>query len=186
MSLPTKKLPGTSYSVQLHRHPTSKNGKISLIKGKWSVAEKICPALDFKTVISTLEDIILSEGFELNPRILSRIVGELLEEMSEVSTTPVRVEESSELIEIEEHTPPTVFVHPSLEETVTPPAKEVITSPSITTTKSETPIEDSNLSEETFEHIQVLKTQIKELHTLLKDIYEKFDALTIIAEKLED
>jgi hypothetical protein len=185
VSLPTKKLPGTSYSVQLQAN-LDKSGKLRLIKGKWPVIEKICPSLDARTVNSTLEDIILSEGFELNPRILSRIVGELLEEMSEVSTSPVVVEKSSELIEIEEHTPPTVFVHPSLEEPVIPSAKEAITSPSLTTTTSETPIEGSNLSEETFEHIQVLKMQIKELHTLLKDIYEKFDALTIIAEKLED
>jgi len=186
LSVATRKLPGTSYSVQLHPHPTSKNGKLSLIKGKWPAREKICPSLDAKTVNSILEDIILSEGFELNPRILSRIVRELLDEMNEVSTTPVVVEKSSDLIEIEEHTPPIVTVQPLLEEIITPPASELITSPSITTTTSKTSIEDSNRSEETFEHIQVLKTQIKELHTLIKDMYKKIDALTIIAEKLEN
>ena len=186
MSVPTRKLPGTSYSVQLHPHPTSKNGKLSLIKGKWPAIEKICPSLDAKTVNSILEDIILSEGFELNPRILSRIVGELLEELSGVSTTPVVVEKSSDLIEIEEHTPP-ISVQPLVEEIITPPASELTsTSPSITTTTSKTSIKDSNLSEETFEHIQVLKTQIKELHILIKDMYKKIDALTIIAEKLDN
>jgi hypothetical protein len=106
--------------------------------------------------------------------------------MNEVSTTPVVVEKSSDLIEIEEHTPPIAAVQPLLEEIITPPASELIKSPSITTTTSKTSIEDSNRSEETFEHIKVLKTQIKELHTLIKDMYKKIDALTIIAEKLEN
>jgi len=99
LSVPTRKLPGTSYSVQLHPHPTSKNGKLSLIKGKWPAIEKIVPSLDAKTVNSILEDIILSEGFELNPRILSRIVRELLEEMNNLQlqktthqiTNPLRI-----------------------------------------------------------------------------------------------
>ncbi|MFX1465725.1 MAG: hypothetical protein ACFFA5_04570 [Promethearchaeota archaeon] len=184
MSLPTKKLPGTSYSVQLQAN-LDKSGKLCLIKGRWPVIEKICPSLDARTVNSILEDIILSEGFELNPRLLSRIVGELLEEMNEVSTTTAVVEKSSDLIEIEEHTP-TIAVQPLFEEIITPPASEVVKSPSITPTTSKTSIEDSNLSEETFEHIQVLKTQIRELHTLIKDMYKKIDALTIIAEKLEN
>ena len=174
MSLPTKKIPGTSYSVQLQANP-NKTGKLSLIKGKWPVIEKIIPKLDAKTVNSMLEDIILSEGFELNPRILSRIVGELMEEMNAVSTTSPVIERSSELIEIEEQTPPET-AQPLIEEIASPLATETITSPPVTATTSEA----------TLEHIQVLKTQIKELHNLVKDIYKKFDALSIIAEKLED
>lgn len=184
MSLPTKKLPGTSYSVQLQKN-LDKSGKLSLVKGKWPVADKICPALDSKTVEMILNDMVEAEGFSPNPRVITRIVGELLEEMGEMSTTPVVVEKSSDLIEIEEHTPPKA-VQPLVEEVITPPANELTTSPSITTTTSKTSVEDSNLSEETFEHIQVLKTQIKELHTLIKDMYKKIDALTIIAEKLEN
>jgi hypothetical protein len=175
VSLPSKKIPGTSYSVQLQANP-NKTGKLSLIKGKWPVIEKVLPSLDAKTVNSMLEDIILSEGFELNPRILLRIVGELMEEMNAGSATSPVIERSSELIEIEEHTPPTETVQPLIEESISPSANEAITSPPVTPTTSEA----------TLEHIQVLKMQIKELHNLVKDIYKKFDALSIIAEKLEE
>jgi hypothetical protein len=190
LSLVTRKLPGTSYSVQLKPHPTSNNGKISLIKGKWPVAEKICPALDSRTIISILEDIILSEGFELNPRILSRIVGELLEEISETPKAPAVTKKPS-LIEMEEEVPlVTTTVRPSTEVTVPPPVSEAPTPVPPTSLKSPTPPTptspvESALPEETFEHLQVLKIQIKELQTLVKTISEKFDALNIIAEKLE-
>jgi hypothetical protein len=193
LSIATRKLPGTSYSVQLKPHPTSNNGKISLIKGKWPVAEKICPALDSRTIISILEDIIEAKGFALNPRILSRIVGELLEEIDDTPQAPAVIKKPS-LIEMEEEVPlVTTTVRPSTEVTVPPPVSEAPIPVSTTPLKSPTPPTPPTptspvefaLPEETFEHLQVLKIQIKELQTLVKTISEKFDALNIIAEKLE-
>ncbi|MFX1519915.1 MAG: hypothetical protein ACFFCD_08335 [Promethearchaeota archaeon] len=187
VNIATRKLPGTSYSVELKPHPTSNNGKISLIKGKWPVGEKICPALDSRTIISILEDIIEAEGFALNPRILSRVVGELLEEISEAPKTPAVTKEPS-LFEMEEEVPlVTTTVQPSAELTITPPVNEAPAPVQPTPLTPPTPTSPigSTLPEETSEHLQVLKTQIKELQTLVKTISEKFDALNIIVEKLE-
>lgn len=198
LSIATRKLPGTSYSVQLKPHPTSNNGKISLIKGKWPVAEKICPALDSRTVTSILEDIIESEGFTLNPKLIERVVEELLEGTGEPPKKPTVAEKPS-LIEMEEEVPLiTTTVRPSIEVTVPPPVSEAPTPVPPTPLKSPTPPTptltipptptspvESTLPEETFEHLQVLKMQIKELQTLVKTISEKFEALNIIAEKLE-
>lgn len=183
LSLPTRKLPGSSYAIQLQAN-LDKSGKLSLIKGKWPVAVKVCPALDSKTVEMILNDMIESEGFSPNPRVITRIVEELIEEIGEAHKMPAVTEKPS-LIEVEEDISSVVPVQPSAEVTVTPPVSEVTTSQPPTPPTPPTTIEDSTLSEETFEHIQVLKTQIKELHGLVKTISDKFDALTIIAEKLE-
>ncbi len=180
LSVPTRKLPGSSYAIQLQTN-LDRSGKISLVKGKWPIAEKVCPALDEKTVASILEDMIESEGFSPNPRVIKRIVEELLEEISETPKTPAVTEKPS-LIE-EEEVSPVVTSQTPTEMPVTPPVSDVTTSPSLTSSSST--IEGATLSEETFEHIQVLKTQIKELNALMKTLSDKFDALNIIAEKLE-